>query len=133
MTCNDFQFLSTLKELRQLTLVACKLPEDSKQFGFLTQLTKLEIFGFSPDDASDDTIDVAGIISRLKNLDNLVLVQAPYFIGQNKDFILKEKEFSKIVGIVKERPKALTLKCDCDFNAEKCNKNQKIRLVPINQ
>lgn len=115
----DLQFFSALTELRELKLLSCVVPKDSDQFTTLTKLTKLEMQVCY----SDSVFDVVGIISRLVNLKELDIIGLD--IGP-ENFVLDEKTFSKIVGIIKGRPNVLTLKCKFDFNLKSFDK---IKLV----
>lgn len=129
---NDFQFLSTLENLRVLNLTGCTLPKNSTQFRSLVLLTKLKIAGYHPFDQSDSLIDVVGIVSILTNLENLIVDSATYPIPQYKFFDLTETHLSKIANIVKDRSKILTLECECDFEVKNCMKNQpQLIFVPL--
>lgn len=115
VSCENFQCMSALTNLRELHLLYCGLPKDSNQFAFLTQLTKLHIHR----PYGTDSIDVVEVIRQLINLEELTLNE-----------LLDQETFSKIVAIVKKRPNVLTLRCfDLKFNLKKYGENQKVRLL----
>lgn len=124
VSCDDLKLIPALTKLRELHLIDCRLPEDSNQLALLTQLTKLYI---NEKKKNCDWLPVLlDIIRRLTNLEEL-----HFSIGKfwEEGFVLDEKIFSKIVSIVRGRPKVLTLKCDFDFNLKTCDENQKVRLI----
>lgn len=120
--CDDFKFLSTMTELRELHLFVCRsLPGESSQFAFLAQLTTLHIQG----GRISGGVDVVGMINELINLEELAVV------GMWTTFVLNEETFSKIVDVVKERKNVLTLRCDFNFvlNLKSCEENKKVKLL----
>lgn len=121
VNCYDFEFLSAMRELRELHLFVCHLPGDLKQFTFLAQLNTLHIQGGRMSGA----VDVVGMINVLINLKELTVA------GMWKTFVLTEGTFHKIVGVVTGRPHVLTLKCNFNFvlNVKSGGENRKVKLL----
>ncbi len=103
----NFEFLSSLSQLRELILGNCRLPSDSNQLATLTQLSKLNIcFCEVPVD-----LDVVGVIRQLVNLKEFGLVRNQ---SNGLYFKLNKKKFQKINEIVQGRPHLLILHCEFD-------------------
>lgn len=123
ISLGDFQFLLDLTELRELHLNHCRLPNDFSQLELFTQLKTLDIVeGFTA--ISFDVVD--DVVGRLITLQELSIAELNL-----RDFVLDEETFSRIVGIVKERPHTLTLKCkfNFDLNSRSSYENQTVRLI----
>ncbi len=72
----------------------------------LAQLTKLSIM-----DCYDlYPFDVVDTVSRLVNLQELTII--------HRRFVLDETQYSKILGIVKDRPHVLTFECESNFEVK---------------
>lgn len=107
-SCEDLSFIPVLKKLRELELRNCRLPHNSDQFAFLTQLTKLQIFQVFTAAGSFDVVDM---ISRLINLEELTVSDTAPLNG----FTLDAETFSEIVNVVKGRSNVLILECRFSF------------------
>lgn len=115
----DFELLSTLSNLRELTLDHVQLPTDVHQFASLSQLIKLELVNvrdFHP-------INLAGVVSKLTQLREL------RYTGIQ--IILNERSFYEIAKITNRRQHVLILKCYFRFELTKFDGNQKIRLIKL--
>ncbi len=126
---DEFEFITRLPELRELTLNLCRLPDDvSKQFVASTKLTKLTLRHCY----ATCMPDVVNVVSRMENLQHLAI----WLFKRSTDgslFNLDVATFSKIIGVVKERPNVLTLKCLVaeNFDLKNLDESQKVKLITL--
>lgn len=117
------ELLSTLTNLRELSLQWCHLSNNLRQFDSVAQLTRLNV-----GNCKINQKDLVDIIKRLENLEELTI----YENFTETSFELDLRMFFNIKGIVKHRENVLTLTCKYDFELKFCEeKNQKVKLVPL--
>lgn len=116
----DFQHLdcfAPLFMLRKLKLQDCTLPRDIEQFVCWEQFPIVTLKNCEFNGA----FDVADIIRKLVNLEKLKL----FFCRFNGiEFNLDATICAKIGDVIKERSKALTMKCEYETPFNKCMRNR---------
>lgn len=116
----NFNFFSTLTELLELHLLACRLPKDANEFASLAQVEKLEIKL-----NADSNINVPRIIEHLPNAKELKVYRS------DRQSVVNYETFSKIVKILLGRSHIFTLTSQFNFNINNAHGYYRIRLVQM--